>query len=240
MADQDKPLTNSELNRRLCESRERLPVRDTFAVESRSIRKLTVAESCIIKGRLRISEAASTAVGDLYEAKVGQADKINQNRRIYPREVWQDNIDRFAPMIETGCLIGTDGHEANAPSDISTKWVALRMESDGGVFAGFMVVPTQMAGKSLQTCLDMKVGAIGFSTYGFGTGHAPGDLERQQFRLGPDDDATVMDRNYELERIDPVLGPSVNDARVTKYPDSIQRQTAPQTESIFAHSFKWD
>ena len=223
------PLTNAQLNKLLCESKTRRPVREILTVEAGSIRKLTAAEVSEWRGKTAVSEAAKRAVDDLYEAKVMQADKKNQNARIYTRKNLRDNIARLKPLLDGGQLIGTAGHPgdeeyAGDPGRISKKWVDLEMKDDGSIIGTFSVVPTKPHGENLKTILDNKLAALGFSSYGYGAGHEPSADERAKYGLGEDEECTIMDDcgegAYELCQIDSVRGPSVKDAAVVAYPEN--------------------
>lgn len=232
-----KELTNAELNKLLCESREPVPIREGKP-PAQEIRLLTVAEAIAMGGA--VAESGKANGPALYEAKVMQADKKNQNNRIYPRKLLQANIDRLKPSLSGGQLIGTSGHPGDEeysgdPSRITKKWVDLRMGDDGAVTGVFSVVPTDL-GKDLQVVLAEKLSALGFSSYGYGTGHEPSEDEQKKYGLGDDEECVIMDDNYELCQIDSVRGPSVRDAAVTKYPENAeQRQCAAEACSSCLH-----
>jgi hypothetical protein len=69
-----------------------------------------------------------------YRAKVSHADKVNQNRRIYPEAVWQDQIDRFTPQVlDNGSLAGAVDHpsyfEGGSLKNTCIIWRTLEMEA---------------------------------------------------------------------------------------------------------------
>ena len=221
------PKNAREHNKMLCESSQRLLVREIHL--AKDIRKLDAAEVAAWKSNPKISEAAKKTVGDLYEAKVGQADKKNQNERIYPKEVWRSEIARQVPQLDSGHLIGAMDHQGYFAGgnfgDTCVVWRDLAMDENTGEVTGKFDVVGTRAGDDLQAMLDKKI-AVGFSTYGYGTGHEPGDAERQRYGLGADEDACIMDGNYTLQKIDCVDDPSVGDARiryVNSSGDSTQR-----------------
>lgn len=172
-------------------------------------------------------------VGKLFEAKIGQADKKNQNGRIYPRAVWQDQIDHFMTMegtktrLDDGQLPGAVDHQAWTSDgnlrDNCIIWRELSMDVDGGVFGKFEVVEKHSVGANLKANIDAGM-AIGFSTYGYGTGHEAGDAERRQYGLSDTEYCVIMDRNFKLKKVDAVDDPSVIDARMKR--ESAARESA--------------
>jgi hypothetical protein len=147
-------------------------------------------------------------------AKVGQADQVNGNRRIYPRKEWAAVIDRAeAFQIPQGKLGGSVDHlgflEGGNLKNAAILWKTLEIDASGEVLGEFEIVDTRV-GKDLKAWIEAG-GAVGFSTYGYASAHEPSDEERTQYGLGEDDHAVVID-DWELVKIDAVDNPSVRDA----------------------------
>ncbi len=98
-------------------------------------------------------------------------------------------------------------------------WRELWTESDGSVMSYYEVVEEHSKGRDLKANKDAGM-AIGWSTYGYGSAHEPGDEERAEYGLEPDEWAVVMDRNYRLKdrrasttRASPTRGTAATSAR---------------------------
>lgn len=162
-------------------------------------------------------EAVATEEGKakLWKAKISHADKLNANRRIYPRECWEANLARLKPLLKDGVLGGAIDHapgwSSGSLKDTCLIWRDLWMEADGGVYGKFEIIGNAL-GESFKA--QIKAGlAVGFSTSGDGSAHEPTDAERKRYGLGEDTYAAVM-HEYTCKRVDAVDDPSVADARL--------------------------
>jgi hypothetical protein len=187
-----------------------------------------------------VTEAKGAAAGR-YRAKVGQADKTNQNERIYPRELWAVQIERAKGKIAAGQLTGAVDHPgwgSGALKDTCIIWHSLVMDATGAVSGEFSIVTKHSRGADLQALVDANV-AIGFSTRGVGSARRPTDDEKQRYGIGDDDCCTVIiDSDYELKKIDSVDDPSVSDATIDITPpasagDEANKQSQLQENVMF-------
>jgi len=193
-------------------------VREVVLVPAECIARLDPAllESDAGAGRYRI-------------AKVGQADTVNANRRVYPSSEWAVNVHRAnAERIPAGTMTGAVDHLGCAQGgnlkDTAIMWHSLKMDANGSVTGEFSVIADHSAGRDLQAQIDAGMG-IGFSTFGYASAHEPSDEEMQKYGLNAESDAdVVVIEGWELVKIDSVDNPAVPDARLHK-------QTQKQTRS---------
>lgn len=219
---------NHELNQAICEAGQtgqRVAFAESgpgFHIDRSTVRKLTPQETAEARQSLGIVMESAGDDG-MYEAKVFHTDKINSNDRIYTRAVMQDNVDQLKPYLAEGYLCGAVDHlgpsDGGNLRDTCVIYRDLQINAAGEGIAKFEVVKKHSRGSDLQANIEAGM-KIGFSTYGYGSGHEPTEEERKQYGLGKDQYAVVMDRNYELKKIDAVDDPSVPDARIVQTKDS--------------------
>ncbi len=188
-----------------------------------------------------VREAANSSAAAMYRAKVGHADKVNQNDRIYPRELWAVQIDRCKAKMKEGKLTGAVDHPSwggGAMKDTCIKWHSMQMEADGSVFGEFSIITKHSRGADLQALVDADV-AIGFSTRGIGSARRPTDDEKKRYGLPEDGCFTVViDEDYELKKIDSVDDPSVDDAYIDITPPASAGDDAVNQPPIKENSMK--
>ena len=145
-------------------------------LESDDVSLLTLAEARVDEmksdGRERIEDTfigRAEIVEDLEEtpsdgsmrfrAIVAQSDKINKNRRFYPRKEFEDNLSRVNRMMKAGRFTGQDGHpgffSGGNPSNICVRYDAVFIQK-GNVYLEGAILPTS-AGKDIQTLWEHGV-----------------------------------------------------------------------------------
>ena len=165
------------------------------------------------RARVTALPVAEAAAGKkLYQVRWTQCDRVNANRRIYPREVIQANVDRLKPLLTDGMLSGAVDHEGYLDGgnlrSTCVIWRDLWIEPDGSGVGTFEIVDDHSAGRDLLALVRAGA-AIGWSSFGYGSAHDPSDAERARYGLDADTRVVVMDSNYELVAIDAVDRPSV-------------------------------
>lgn len=196
-----------DFNRKLCESSDRLPVRETLA-----------GPSVPMPGGKQ--EGAGSSKG-AWLAKISHADRINQNRRVYSRELWNQTISLIKKPreggksdLESGKVIGAMDHASYFAGgnlgDTCVIWRDIWMDSDGSVWGRYDILDGTSKGGDLKAMKDAGV-AIGWSTSGYGSAHDPGETEIEKYGDG-NGWFVVMDLNYELKKVDAVDDPSCHDA----------------------------
>lgn len=130
-----------------------------------------------------------------------RADTINENKRIYPREVLEKAIQKYKEeKIEKGRAVGTLEHPEDGKTKvdaISHKIVDLWMEEDGTVYGVAEVLDTP-AGKILEGLIKGGV-KIGISSRGFGSSKVE-EVNGQKVEVIQDD--------FVIEAFDVVYEPS--------------------------------
>lgn len=133
-------------------------------------------------------------------AKFSEAEKRNQNSRIYPLEILSREVDRVQMKINAGQFLGQSDHSdspATFLKDVSHVVTKLEMIGNNG-YATIRILNTD-AGKNVQEIIRGK-GKIGISTRSVGTVSATGRVQK----------------DLRLLALDLVANPSVKDATIGK------------------------
>lgn len=207
------PKTNAELNKLLCESKNRIPVWETISATVKRIPN-AVAES---------DGPTGTNADFQYEAKLFHVDRMNTNNRVYTRKGMQANVQRLQPMLKTGGFNGSVDHATGLKNQV-VMWKELHIDPDGSGLGKFTIVPGHTVGEDLRKQIDAGM-SVGFSTYGYGSGHTPDadeceeyDIPEDLIGVAPKDGgAVVMNDDYEMVKCDAVDDPSVTDARIKAF-----------------------
>ncbi len=134
-------------------------------------------------------------------AKFGEAEKRNQNSRIYPLEIMAREVDRVQAKIASGQFLGQADHgdsPATFLKNVSHVVTELEMKGNEG-YATIKILNTD-AGKNCQEIIRGK-GRIGISTRSVGTVDA---------KTG------IIQSDLKLLALDLVSNPSVKDATIGK------------------------
>ncbi len=150
---------------------------------------------------IALTEAALSKSGLVaFEGKFQHAGAINKNKRIYPRDVLEENVDRLKDIINERQLIGeldhpTDSilHFANASHIVTKLWW------EGDVLMGRGEILNTPSGKVLKALLEDGV-KIGISSRGVGNGKVN------------EDGVLVIGESYKLITFDAVADPSTHHA----------------------------
>jgi hypothetical protein len=94
---------------------------------------------------------------------------INKNGYVYPKEVWQANLDRMNVLAQAGRFTGEVEHPeiAQGLRGVAIRFDKFWMEENEVLFEG-VVIPTIPHGVNLQTLLENKV-QVDLSSRGYGT-----------------------------------------------------------------------
>jgi len=134
-------------------------------------------------------------------AKFSEAEKKNQNFRIYPLEILSREVDRLQSKISSGQFLGQSDHSdspATFLKDVSHVVTGLEMKGNNG-YATIKILNTS-AGKNVQEIIRGK-GKIGIST------RSVGSVDAKTGRIQSD---------LKLLALDLVANPSVKDATIGK------------------------
>lgn len=161
-------------------------------------------------------ESAEAAHHHRYKfGKVGQADVVNQNRRIYPTEEWAGVVEKAnSSQCADGRLGGNVDHqgmfEGGNSKNRAILWHSLSLNRGNGEVTGEFTIVNTNAGKDLKEWVAAG-GALGFSTIARARAVEPTEEDRKRFGLHENDYAVIM-KDMSLIGIDVVDNPSVKDA----------------------------
>ncbi len=146
----------------------------------------------------------STGSGGLktlkFKGKFQEAEAINKNKRMYPKNVLSANVDRLLESLENGGLVGeldhpTDSiiHFGNASHKVTKLWW------ESNTLMGEGVILNTPNGKVLRALIDDDV-RVGISSRGVGNGKVNSE------------GVLVIGESYKLITFDAVADPSTNAA----------------------------
>lgn len=165
-------------------------------------------------------------------AKVGHAGQITANGRLYTKALMKRETKRIQARLERRAVHVLSGHPKHGEQPDPDKRIGLltglKIESDGGMFAGLDVLPST-SGKNFAVAA--RAGAeVGFSSRGPGSAtivrfndqHEAFSEENKDWN---GKEIEVVDENFGLNTYDHVLGPAVEDAVGLNYNEEIQGDT---------------
>ena len=86
-----------------------------------------------------------------FTARVAQVDKVNRNKRLYPKEEFENNLPRVNRLCKAGRFNGRDGHAGwlgdDKPSEICVRYDVCMLQDNDLIMEG-VLIPTQ-AGQNL-------------------------------------------------------------------------------------------
>lgn len=197
----------------------------------------------------------------LRKCKVGHANKVNGNNRIYPASEWTREAAEANERCPKGLFAGAVNHPGWTEGGDLDRTVILweRLWSEGDAwFAEFSVIEKHSAGADFVAQMDAGL-AVGFSTYGYARARKPTSEEREKWGLGPEADdyengdvsrgeyrGPLVMFDWDLRKIDAVTDPSVRDARLMREaqnekvppPASTTAGTAPKEKSMTLDELK--
>lgn len=162
-----------------------------------------------------------------FTARVAQADKVNKNKRLYPKAEFENNLPRVNRLCRAGRFTGRDGHAGwlsdDKPSEICVRYDAVSMQENNLIMEG-VIVPTQ-AGQNIATLLENGV-QIEWSIVGYGK------PEYKQDEKGNFTHSVITD--YILDGCDPVRrgAASTRTLKVTKPKDGLEAEGEIQAEAV--------
>jgi hypothetical protein len=152
---------------------------------------------CVLNEMVNLNESADLTVKTVkFRGKFQEADAINKNKRLYPRNILESNVKRLGESIVSGGLCGELDHPADsivhfreAAHKITKLWW------DGNVLMGEGVMLNTPNGKILRSLINDGV-RIGISSRGVGNGKVN------------EDGVLVIGESYKLITFDAVADPS--------------------------------
>ncbi len=135
-----------------------------------------------------------------------RSDTLNQNGRIYPRDIMRREVDNYQKLIRERRSYGALDHTDSPIVEFQTvsHWVSeLRMQDDGVVYGKIEILPTIPHGQNVLTLIERNM-TIGISSRGVGT------VERNH------DGHQVVSGDFQLCAFDLVTEPSTPGAFMMK------------------------
>jgi hypothetical protein len=174
------------------------PVTPAPITES-GVQKGVIRECIAQKLELHENEDGLTVI----RAKVQEADSINRNGRVYPRNILEREVARMNQELANrpGTVNHPEGISADM-RDIGLLWTNVWMDGND-VMAEGVIIPTA-AGKDLEEIIRAGVN-VGISSRGFGSA--------KREKRGKDE-VLVIQEDFELVTFDAVSDPSVFSARI--------------------------
>lgn len=181
--------------------------------------KIYVVED--LRQRLEAVEKDGDGLPTRIRAVVQQADKVNRNKRLYPREVLQREINSFNenPAQRPGLVDHPIG-DFPSVADIGIKWEKVWMDQDGLVWGEGTLVKTSK-GNDLRAAIAEGI-EVGISSRGYATADRVVINGEAVFVIGDD---------FELETFDAVVDPGVAAARI-KQAESLGRPNFTEKEVV--------
>ena len=163
--------------------------------------KIILLEDCCESSNIELilSEGSTTGLTK-FRGRFQEAESVNKNKRMYPYDVLDENMQRLQEAIKDRRLVGeldhpTDSiiHFANASHIITKMWW------EGNTLMGEGEILTTPHGKVLKALLDNDV-KVGISSRGVGNGKVN------------EDGILVIGESYKLITFDIVADPSTFEA----------------------------
>lgn len=162
----------------------------------------------------QLSEATNSRSLAKFRGKFQEADAVNKNKRIYPWDVLNENVERLQEAVKDRRLVGeldhpTDSiiHYTNASHIVTKLWW------DGNTLMGEGEILNTPSGEILKCLIDSGV-KVGISSRGVGNGKVN------------EDGILVIGESYKLITFDAVADPSTFEA--------FQEKVAARNESASA------
>lgn len=161
---------------------------------------------------------------------IQRADTVNQNGRIYPRDVLEREVKNYQKLIREKRAYGSLDHTDSSVIEFQTVshiMTEVYMDDDGVVYGKLKILPTDPHGKNVLTFIDEGT-TIGISSRGVGS------TERDR------DGYNVVQNDFQLICWDLVTEPSTPGAFVMKEGREISAQEMKEINNFFNQSDRID
>lgn len=180
-----------------------------------SERQMLLIDCCVNSGfSMELCESTANRGLVKFRGKFQEAEAVNKNKRMYPYDVLDENLQRLQESLEDRRLVGeldhpTDSiiHFANASHIVTKLWW------DGNVLMGEGEILNTPHGKVLKALLEDGV-KVGISSRGVGNGKVN------------EDGILVIGESYKLITFDAVADPSTFAAFQEKVVSRTKRENA--------------
>jgi hypothetical protein len=186
---------------------------------------MLLIDCCLGSGfELELVESASTKGGLVkFRGKFQEAEAVNKNKRMYPFDVLDENVQRLQEAIKGRGLIGELDHPTDSIVHFATaSHIVTRLWWDGNTLMGEGEILNTPHGKVLRALIEDGV-KIGISSRGVGNGKVN------------EDGILVIGESYKLITFDAVADPSTFDAfqkKVVSKDESVRYKPTKASEPI--------
>ena len=133
-----------------------------------------------------------------------EAGTINENDRIYPREILEREVDKFQKMIEENRAYGALDHPDSSIIELSNAcWLIKELQWQDNKVVGKAEVLNTSKGKDLKAILEAG-GSVGTSSRAFGSTRRSNENHE------------IVNEDLQLITYDAVANPSVSKAILTE------------------------
>lgn len=164
----------------------------------------------------KLEEAKSDTGKVVLRGVFARADVPTKNKRVYPRSLWEDNIKRMKPLMDSGAIYGELDHPMDGKTKLQRASHFLRdltIDKDGTIIGAIELLPDKLGTPAAQLHSIVSAGgAIGVSSRGFGL-----------TETDENGNTVVKDGTFFLDTFDAVADPAVGDAYPTVYYEDVCR-----------------
>jgi Prohead core protein serine protease len=147
-----------------------------------------------------IRESVESGAPIILSGVFQEAGTLNQNGRIYPREILEREVQKFQEMIQENRAYGALDHPESSIIELGNAAVLIKELSwEGNTVNGKLQVLNTSKGKDLQSILEAG-GSVGVSSRAFGSTHRTSE------------GSEVVNEDLSLITWDCVANPSVSKA----------------------------
>jgi hypothetical protein len=171
--------------------------------------KDVLLEDAILLNDMILEEDVETKARK-FMGKLQEADKPNQNKRVYPKHILDKTIAQFADTINNGGIVGELDHANDAVVHLKdASHVIKRLWWEGNDLMGEGIILDTPQGRVMKTLLDNGI-RVGLSSRGVGNGKVD------------DDGNLVVGESYKMVAFDAVSQPSTRQAYAKQIIESVQ------------------
>lgn len=182
----------------------------------------------------------------LHLGQIGESDVFGGNGRAYPTELWQQQLDRLGPLLESGFFTGAVDHLGYHQGGNLKHTPIIHREvflEGTKVMSWYQIVEKHTDGANLKALKDAGM-SIGWSTYGYGLGRPAEEADKEKYRGIPKEADLSFDpeqgprwvvmQAWRLTKADAVDDPSFVNARDTREANEQGLLTAEQLKGSLA------
>lgn len=164
------------------------------------ISPVLLIDCCVNEGlTLDLNESANRGLTK-FRGKFQEAESVNKNKRMYPRKILAENVERLQSIVKNRGLIGELDHPENSIIHFEkASHVITKLWWENNVLYGEGDILDTPHGKILKTLLNNGV-RVGVSSRGVGNGNVD------------ENGILVIGENYKLITFDVVADPSTHEA----------------------------